>query len=285
MRQRHPFSSPSCLAGLLVGVLAVGLTTPTGCGAPPTQTPTQTPGRSDEDTIPRAITSATGEFVGLIDGNSVEITVDGEPRAFRLTDRSRKQVHGTASHQEVRIQYRERLREGVRQWVLESIEPLDPSDRAATQDLAVYVEGERELRTAKLAQTPWGYRLYLLPQFRLDTRQEPYRVSFVHDERFFFTIERVGPTIDLPRLKDQALLELSSLGKVRALRGPEIFDAELRRADFFLQASDASRTRNVVLLRRGGEPFLFRMDLPAAEPAEGVGPSFWAMILSVAPSD
>ena len=89
-------------------------------------------------------------------------------------------------------------------------------------------------------------------------------------------------------LRANAIMALGHIGPVHELTGDAIFDPVFRRAEFFLHASNAEVSVNVVVLDIGGGRFRFTLHIPNQEAAEGIVPSFWAMLKSirvVAPRD
>lgn len=148
--------------------------------------------------------------------------------------------------------------------------------------LEVSVEGEVEAREAALARSPQGYAIYVLPQVEF-TPEEPGRdVVFARvDDRFFVRIERLDPTAPLLAMRADAELELSALGPVEVVTGSALQDPFFQSADFFLQASSPELTKLIVVLPIEGVRYRFSLHLPLAEAAEGIVPSFWAMLRSI----
>lgn len=148
--------------------------------------------------------------------------------------------------------------------------------------LEVSVEGEVEAREATLARSPQGYAIYVLPQIEF-TPEEPGRdVAFARvDDRFFVRVERLDPAAPLLAMRADAELELSALGPVEVVTGSALQDPFFQSADFFLQASSAELTKLIVVLPIEGVRYRFSLHLPLAEAAEGIVPSFWAMLRSI----
>lgn len=97
-----------------------------------TQQPAQKPTHSQEqpptssatpskpaETPKLAVKEGTGEYTGMIDGNSVEIIVNGEPMAFRLTEGSKPMVEKLKRKARVSFHYTE-----AEQIVLQDIQKL-----------------------------------------------------------------------------------------------------------------------------------------------------------------
>lgn len=164
-------------------------------------------------------------------------------------------------------------------------EPAMRGEREALPEvlaLEVSVEGEVEAREATLARSPQGYVIYVLPQVEF-TPEEPGRdVAFARvDDRFFMRIERLDPTAPLLAMRADAELELSALGPVEVVTGSALQDPFFQPADFFLQASSPELTKLIVVLPVEGVRYRFSLHLPLAEAAEGIVPSFWAMLRSI----
>jgi hypothetical protein len=153
---------------------------------------------------------------------------------------------------------------------------------AETSLLEVTVEGETELREAQLFVSPQGYAIYVLPQIVM-TPEEPYRdQAFARiDGEFFVRIERLPIDASVEALSDNARFTLRDIGRVHSLEGEEIFDPLFRGAEFFLHASSPQVSVNILVIDIDGSRFRFMMHIPNREAAEGLMPSFWAMLRSI----
>jgi len=106
---------------LIIAVLAGFMAVLGACGsnAPSDQPPeTQTEGtpdgsesgdqNQDEPEQPAATLKGTGTYVGQVDNNSIEITVDGEPAVFRFGDQfDRSVLDDLEPNAEVEFEYTE----------------------------------------------------------------------------------------------------------------------------------------------------------------------------------
>jgi hypothetical protein len=158
----------------------------------------------------------------------------------------------------------------------------DPDALAETALLEVTVEGETEQRVGTLFVSPQGYAIYVLPQIVM-TQEEPNRdQAFARaDGEFFVRIERLDPQAGVAALRNNARLALRDIGRVHSLEGEEIVDPLFRRAEFFLHASNQEVSVNILVIDIDGSRFRFMMHVPSREPAEGIVPSFWAMLRSI----
>jgi hypothetical protein len=161
----------------------------------------------------------------------------------------------------------------------------DPAVAPALPDtsrLEVAVEGETELREAQLWVSPQGYAIYVLPQIVM-TQEEPGRdQAFARiDGEFFVRIERLDPEANVAALRNNARLALRDIGRVHTLEGEGIFDPLFREAEFFLHASNPQVSVNILVIDIDGSRFRFMMHIPNREAAEGITPSFWAMLRSI----
>jgi hypothetical protein len=68
---------------------------------PETPAPGETPPQEDQD-----VKKVEGIYIGQIDGNSIEVQVDGEPMVFRMADIG-KIVDDLKDKEKVRIEYKE----------------------------------------------------------------------------------------------------------------------------------------------------------------------------------
>jgi hypothetical protein len=158
----------------------------------------------------------------------------------------------------------------------------DPLALDETALLEVTVEGETELREARLFVSPQGYAIYVLPQIVM-TPEEPYSdQAFARvDGEFFVRIERLDPEASINALRNNAHLALRDIGRVHKLEGDAIFDPLFRNAEFFMHASNPQVSINLIVIDLDGSRFRFMMHIPNREAAEGIVPSFWAMLRSI----
>jgi hypothetical protein len=148
--------------------------------------------------------------------------------------------------------------------------------------LEVTIEGVRELREARRFVSPQGYAIYVLPQIVM-TPEEPYSdQAFARvDGEFFVRIERLDPETSITALRNNAHLALRDIGRVHKLEGDAIVDPLFRTAEFFMHASNPQVSINIIVIDLDGSRFRFTMHVPNREAAEGIVPSFWAMLRSI----
>ncbi len=151
-----------------------------------------------------------------------------------------------------------------------------------TKNIPVTVEGETAYRQAKLQRSEQGYYIYVLDRFEF-TGEEPGRdVLFSRfDDRFFVRIERLPSNVNIDQLRENSLTELRLIGTPHEMRDEEILDPFFRNARFFLHASSTTISKNIILIEIDGSLFRFTMHLPNAEAAEGIIPSFYAMMKTI----
>lgn len=151
-----------------------------------------------------------------------------------------------------------------------------------TKEIPVFVEGETEYREASLQRSPQEYYIYVLDNFEF-TPEEPGRdVLFSnYDDEFFVRIERLEADTELSNVRENAVLELRDIGDVRQLEGEEILDPFFRENIFFLNAFNEEISKNIIVKEFNGIPFKFTMFLPNREAAEGIIPSFYAMLKTI----
>lgn len=151
-----------------------------------------------------------------------------------------------------------------------------------TKRIPVVVEGEIEYREARLQKSVQGYNIYVLNNFKF-TGEEPGidQIYSTFDDRFFVRIEKLTANANVTKLKENAVTALREVGTPRELRNEQIFDPFFRSAEFFLHASNPRFSKNIILLNIGGSLFRFTMNMPNAEAAEGIIPSFYAMLRTI----
>lgn len=86
---------------------------------------------------------------------------------------------------------------------------------------------------------------------------------------------------NIEQLKENARVELRILGTPNELTGEEIFDTFFRQSKFFLQASDPTLSKNIIVIEIDGALFKFTISIPNVEAAEGIAPSLYAMLKTI----
>ena len=161
-------------------------------------------------------------------------------------------------------------------------EPLEQPALPEMMHLEVTVEGVTELRPARLFISPQGYAIYVLPQIVMTPEEPRQDQAFARiDGEFFVRIERLDPQADGADLRANAALALAHIGEVHALAAEGIFDPFFSDAEFFLHASNPQVSANMLVMEIDGSRFRVFMHIPNREAAEGILPSFWAMLRSI----
>lgn len=151
-----------------------------------------------------------------------------------------------------------------------------------TKNIELTVEGQQEVRLGTLFKSTQGYAMYVLPQVQASAEEPGKDILFAKvDSNYFVRIERLDPAANLNDLRQNAETELSSIGKVHELKGKEIFDPHFRKAKFFLHASNSQVSKNIVVIDIDGSLFRFNMHIPNGEAAEGIVPTFWAVLKTI----
>jgi len=150
------------------------------------------------------------------------------------------------------------------------------------KDLEVTVEGNTEIRKAILNKSDQGYSIYSLPNFTFSA-EEPGKdiLFFDNDGNYFVRIEKLPTDVNIEDLRANAETELKLLNEVNELKDEEIFDEYFRKAEFFLHASTSEVSKNIIVMDINGEIFKYTMHMSNGEAAEGVLPSFFAMLKTI----
>lgn len=170
--------------------------------------------------------------------------------------------------------------------------PTDTTARtlAPERQLQVVVEGDTELRAARLFESPQGYAIYVLPQVEM-TQEEPCcDLAYARiDQAYFMRIERLAGERDaeaLHALRADMALALSAVGPAEEAPAPGAGEALAHAVDahdieLHLHARNASTTMHMLLLRAGDGRYRMTLHLPNGEASEGIAPTFWAMLGSL----
>ncbi|KUO73037.1 MAG: hypothetical protein APF77_20400 [Clostridia bacterium BRH_c25] len=160
--------------------------------------------------------------------------------------------------------------------------PKPPASRPPRKKIVVNVEGMTEYREATLKRSDQGYSIYVLDDYTF-TEEEPGidQIFFNYDPRYFVRIQRLPANANLSALKENAMEELRLVGTPNELEGPEIFEPFFRSAAFYLQASNPTFSKEIIVIEIAEELFRFNMNIPRGVASEGVVPSFLAMLKTV----
>jgi len=160
--------------------------------------------------------------------------------------------------------------------------PEAPEGLPQTKPIKILIEGQVEYNEGTLQKSPQGYYIYVLDNFEF-TPEEPGRdvLFFTTNDRFFVRIEMLPSNANIGQLKRNAILELRDIGRPKEIGREEIFDPFFKDSKFFLQASNPTITKNIILKEIGSSLFRFTMFLPHTEAIEGVTPRFYAMLKTI----
>ena len=160
--------------------------------------------------------------------------------------------------------------------------PQLPTGRPPIKQIPVNVEGMTEYREATLKRSDQGYSIYVLDDFTF-TSEEPGadQLFFDYDPRYFVRIGLLPEGADINTLRENALEELRLVGTPYPLEGEDIYDPLFRRAAFYLRASNPTFSKDIIVIEIAGELFRFNLNIPSGEAAEGVVPSFFAMLKTI----
>ncbi|WP_142386534.1 copper amine oxidase N-terminal domain-containing protein [Bacillus sp. Marseille-P3661] len=153
-----------------------------------------------------------------------------------------------------------------------------------TKKIPVLVEGMTDMRDSTLKSSNLGYDMYVLNNFTL-TAEEPFKDVLMsnYDNSFFVRIELLDKNTNITDYRNQ--LKDSLEGKVHDLNPDQIFDEFFHSADFYLlqETKNGDLPVSVIHLVRdyGSQKFRFMLHMPSKEAAEGIGPSFWAMLKTI----
>jgi hypothetical protein len=289
---------------ILAAALATGLA---ACGnkeaaAPiPTQSAAAPSATSSPSASPDAVSETkqgTGEFVGLADPHTVEITMAGTSASFQF-DESTTAMSGFKTGDQVAFEYVEKALEGQNagtQLILTKIEKQliaggkddGTSNQAGgsaqpgvnlpeTKEFTLTLEGDKEKRTGKLAQAE-GYALYVLDGFTFDGSAN--KLSMDIDKDYYVEIEKLPSGFKLDEIKTDAEKKLAALGDVRELKGDEI-SPMLGGASLMMIGSSEKLTNEVIVKEVDGAGYLIKVNMPHTEASEGFGPFAFTSLSSI----
>ncbi|RSK27894.1 hypothetical protein EJF36_13960 [Bacillus sp. HMF5848] len=158
-------------------------------------------------------------------------------------------------------------------------------NREKTKRLEVFVEGITDLREATLYEsTQLNYSMYVLDQFSLES-EEPGKDILIseYDGDFFVRIETLGnnPNIDAIKTNikqsDGTVLELDPTSNL----DPYFHKAKLHMLVNTKDANNIHMSAVHVVQNIDDVTFRFTLFIPGKEAAEGIEPSFWAMLKTI----
>ncbi|AWB45636.1 hypothetical protein DCC85_16485 [Paenibacillus sp. CAA11] len=261
---------------------------------PPAQNKTtpNEPAHNDKDQNTVKTLKGTGEYVGQADTTSVEITVNGEPKVFQLGGDTESVLAELEPNDPVEFEYVEEPIEGdntVKQLTLTKLQKAgsgaegtgaaggQSGELPQTKQLNVTLEGNQEQRTAKLAQGD-GFAIYVPEGFSFDSKAG--KLTLDADPDYFATVTKLPSDYKLDYLALEADQELSDVGRVKTLKGDAIAEP-MRDAKLFMLGDGSKRTKEYIVKEIGGQGYVFRLEIPVGEAAEGFGPLAFASLNSV----
>ncbi|KIL34259.1 hypothetical protein SD71_21065 [Cohnella kolymensis] len=290
---------------LLAAVLASGLA---ACGKK--EEPALSPAQTENAASPSAASSpsaspdavsetkqGTGEFVGLADSHTVEITMAGESASFQF-DENTTSMTGFKTGDQVAFEYVEKALEGKdagKQLILTKINKeliangkgggtnqaggsVQPeADLPATKEFTLTLEGDKEKRTGKLAEAG-GYALYVFDGFTFDAAVG--KLSMDIDKDYYVEIEKLPSGFKWDEIKTDAEKELAALGEVRELKADEI-SPMLGGASLMMIGSSDKLTNEVIVKEVDGIGYLIKVNMPHTEASEGFGPFAFTSLSSI----
>ncbi|MFT9846094.1 hypothetical protein [Aneurinibacillus sp. REN35] len=155
-----------------------------------------------------------------------------------------------------------------------------PQSPAKNKEIEVEIEGMKEEKQGTLFNSEQGYYLYTLPRFAASA-EEPGRdiIMADYDDRHMMRIQLLPQDADINKEVEQAKKELGTLGAVN--EKTDAVDPFFQKAKAYLFASDAQYTREIIIQKVDGKWFRFTLNIAKTESAEGVVPSFRAMIKTI----
>lgn len=143
--------------------------------------------------------------------------------------------------------------------------------------LDVTLEGEKEQRTAKLVRGD-GYAMYMFEQFTFDKEKNLLYMNV--DPRFKVRIEKLTSDFNLDDLMLKGKAELERHGKVTPLKESSIMGT-MKGSRLFLMVQDKTGTYEYIVKELDGNGYIFHVDIPQGEAAEGFAPLAFATLNTI----
>ncbi|GIP27022.1 hypothetical protein J23TS9_21520 [Paenibacillus sp. J23TS9] len=247
----------------------------------------QDPVKPEEETV---IKVESGSFTGLADSHTVEIIVEGKPMSFQFGEELKQAIEQIKPDQQVEFKYEEKAIEGdaaLKQLILTEITKNDEkkSDDKSSGDktlpdekkLDVTLEGEKEQRNAKLVRGD-GYAMYMFEQFAFDKEKNLLYMNV--DPRFKVRIEKLPADFNQDDLMLEGKAELRRYGKVTRLKESGIVGT-MKGSRLFLMVQDTTGTYEYIVKELDGNGYIFHVDIPQGEAAEGFAPLAFATLNTI----
>ncbi|WP_136605009.1 hypothetical protein [Paenibacillus dokdonensis] len=247
----------------------------------------QEPVKPEQTTV---IKEGSGSFSGLADPHTVEIIVEGKPLSFQFGEALKQSVEQIKPDQQVEFKYEEKAIEGdatLKQLILTGITKSEAKksddnssvDKALPDDkkLDVTLEGEEEQRIAKLVRGD-GYAMYMFEQFAFDREKN---LLYMHvDPRFKVRIEKLTSDFNLDVLMLKGKAELGKHGEVTRLKESGLVGT-VKGSKLFLMVQDKTGTYEYIAKELDGNGYIFHVDIPQGEAAEGFVPLAFATLNTI----
>jgi hypothetical protein len=289
-----------CTAIMVTGLMSAcsknGDNTASPSSSQATASPTETSSPSAAPVSADETKQGKGEYTGQADPHTVEIKTESGSASYQLGEGTEDVVTGLKSGDTVSFEYTEKALEGDNagtQLILTKIQKEAVSDDKdgqgnkttkpavdlpATKDFTFNLEGNKEVRTAKLAQGD-GYALYVFDHFSFDSKTS--RLSMEIDNNYYVDIQKLPSGYKLENVKKDAEKDLAKVGEMRSIEGADI-NSILGGASLFLIGSNDKLTQEVIVKEVDGTGYLLKVNMPQGEPAEGFGPLAFASMSSIA---
>ncbi len=156
------------------------------------------------------------------------------------------------------------------------------SELPKTKEIPVTIGGVTENLKATLKRSPQDYYIYVLDNYKF-TPEEPGKDQLYStiDDSFFVRIEKLPDDVDIDDLKANALTELRDIATPIEISGRNIAIPFFRDSKFFLYATNAEVTKNIVVMEIDGALFRFNMHFPSVEDTGEIVPGFYAMLQTI----
>lgn len=253
---------------------------------------TSAPTASPIETASPRVLEGTGTYVGQIDPHSVEIETDEGPTAFQLNEQTMNIPETLNSNDAVVFEYVEEPIEGdatLKQLVLTKLsragEGGAPAPTGApgvgtlpeSKLLKVTLEGQEEEKTARLIEGD-GYALYAFDLFGFDPASG--KLMLKADENYYAEITKLPSDYSWDNLFQEAKDELAATGAPVERKKADIPET-LTGASLYMTAENDSLVREYIVKEFDGQGYIFRLNIPKGEPAEGFYPHVLASLGSI----
>lgn len=162
-----------------------------------------------------------------------------------------------------------------------AVAPHAPAPDTPRRQLKVTVEGQVELRDAGTFRSPQGYAIDVPAQIVMTAEEPCCDLAWARvDDGFFMRIQRLGDGAAPAGLREDMVLGLSAVGEASPVP-PSALPPVVRDADPALQARNDEVTLTMLVAEIDGARFRITLHAPHREAAEGIVPTFHAMLGSL----